>query len=701
MKMNVRSIGKRILGRQIFREDFRVRITSKSYRVVFEPRWTQQQFRQFNTPNPSSTNEDKEYIIDFFGEPVTFLGEGSYPIPPTETTLVFDAHLVQIVSRGRVSNDGGDEFGIQTKAAHSSAKTWSDLIKHCFIWTRRSDDGTLVSKSPMLIAAAFCPLLVQGGVSYLKNLDDNYFSEEDSILSIVVAAVDRKNCDFLSSREKKHLAALDYLLNDEPSKALAILCKLLESCPGDALALSLVIDLAYNLSDRSSAFHAATSVASYWNERGQRGASGQTAIQGHLLGTSLISLGLAMGGRVREAEYLADLAISRDKGGSAGLAAWALSHIYEYDGRSSEGASTFTGHGVEFFEPCGFLFFDARMSAIGAKFIMDRSSVNADRVALRLYDDSFGRIFEYSGYDGSCEIPVIRRVPGLRRQILVESATSSALSIFTHLLGKNNKPHKDNLGSEDMSSSDIYISESLLGSDGIKNIESVLTWLPPTSVVLSEATFLLFRLTMSGALASTDTRWSKLRNAWAKISGTEDSDRFLISKVAKAICSSQGKIYFDIADNTNSICGISCRLEAAADILGSLIFSPPSGFDTQKRWIKVVELLRDARSGWRSLGNDLSRIPSKIEFYNISYLPLGIFVEQAICYAAIMSSDKDALNYARSICSESITLRPNSPHSWHIYGMILQSLGDDENARDAFHASTSLGAGEGGRVGNN
>lgn len=634
--------------------------------------------------------------MDFFGEPISFLKHESSSIMPTETLLAFDAHLIQIISKGRAYNDGGDEFGIRIKAAHSSAITWADLIRHCLRWTERDADGVLKSHSPMLIVAAFSPLLTNSGVSYLKKIDTDDLNLEFSFVELIGAAVAMRKCDALLARERNHLQALHYLMNNEPDKALATLCKLLEQCPGDALALSLIMDLSYYLSDNAAAFNAATAVASYWNERGQRGATGQTAIQGHALGSSLISLGLALGGRVREAEQLAEMGISRDKTGSAGVAAWALSHIYDVEGRSSEGTSTFTGHGVEYFEPCGFLFFDTRMNAAGATNIIDRSGASADRVALRIYDESFGKIFEYSGYDCTSNIHFRRRIPASQQQKLIQTAAASASSIFKSWFGQNGDiESKDTVKSTNHEVADAF-PYSIKRENEILYLEDVLTWLPPTAIVLSEAAFVLFRLTSSGAIQPNDPRWKKLRDAWGNHSDVEDYSDVLMTKIAKALSGTNvGK---DDEVKMQSPASTGARLVSAAHLLG-LLLSDSTGSHTKDDWAKVVELLREVRTGWTVSDDEFTKLKPDIHYSNLPNIPLRNFIEHAICYAAIMSDDEESICFARSICSESVTLKSNSPEPWHRYGVILKKLGDGENAADAFHASVSLGSGEGGRVG--
>ena len=61
--------------------------------------------------------------------------------------------------------------------------------------------------------------------------------------------------------------------------------------------------------------------------------------------------------------------------------------------------------------------------------------------------------------------------------------------------------------------------DSVIEASQPRSLEDVLTWLPPTKNVMVGATLLLFRLTVSGAVHSSDARWENLRTAWEKING--------------------------------------------------------------------------------------------------------------------------------------------------------------------------------------
>eukprot|EP00560_Eucampia_antarctica_P003850 CAMPEP_0197836354 /NCGR_PEP_ID=MMETSP1437-20131217/28671_1 /TAXON_ID=49252 ORGANISM="Eucampia antarctica, Strain CCMP1452" /NCGR_SAMPLE_ID=MMETSP1437 /ASSEMBLY_ACC=CAM_ASM_001096 /LENGTH=103 /DNA_ID=CAMNT_0043442467 /DNA_START=1 /DNA_END=312 /DNA_ORIENTATION=- len=72
------------------------------------------------------------------------------------------------------------------------------------------------------------------------------------------------------------------------------------------------------------------------------------------------------------------------------------------------------------------------------------------------------------------------------------------------------------------------------------------------------------------------------------------------------------------------------------------------------------------------------------------------FMEYVIFHTASITEDYHALCHARSICSESVVFRPNSPEAWWKYSIILDKLGDTVAAEDARSACISLGSGEGG-----
>ena len=59
---------------------------------------------------------------------------------------------------------------------------------------------------------------------------------------------------------------------------------------------------------------------------------------------------------------------------------------------------------------------------------------------------------------------------------------------------------------------------------------------------------------------------------------------------------------------------------------------------------------------------------------------------------------QESVSLARSVCSQGVTLRPNSPEEWWRYSIVLGLLGDDVASEDALAASLSFGGGQGVRL---
>ena len=188
--------------------------------------------------NTAATNNVRSIIVepDFFGEPVSFLEP-----PHPEALEKFDAYCMAVVSKGKVAFHGSEEMGIAVKAANAMAGAWSDLLYH----TRHS---------PMIMAAAVAPVLAQAGLGYVRTMDRTVLSPfKVSLEHIAKTAVSYRDHPELPGRERMHLCALEHLLKEERSEALGVYVELLERCPGDALGLSLAMDLAYVQGDSRAA----------------------------------------------------------------------------------------------------------------------------------------------------------------------------------------------------------------------------------------------------------------------------------------------------------------------------------------------------------------------------------------------------------------------------------------------------------------
>ncbi len=689
---NCRLQYKRILPKQTLRQSAYYKLTNinvatkstqPNWPTIVRPLSTPARYTRDSGNFTAVLDTQSTWQVDFFEEPVTFFledGDRKRIDSINETLISLDSFIVQYVTRGKASNDGGDEFGISAKAAHSTAIPWSELIMNMSQWCEL-EGNDLKCKVPMLACAAVSPLIAIGGLSYLQHIDKSYLSSmKYSLRQMAEAAVkclsDGTVNDLLSEREKYHLQTLDFLLQNEHINALESIRKLLEVCPGDAFGLSLAMDLSSSLADKHNAFQSATSVASYWNERGQRSATGQTAIPGYAIGSSFIALGLAVGGRYREAERLVDIALSRDNE-SSGVCAWALANIYDCEGRVGEGTSTFTGFGVEYYEKCGFLFTDTMLAGVGGAMVLDRDGATADNVATRLYDEYFGRVLEYSGYIDSSEGPVIRFAPKSNRNMAVETATGAATSLVNKLFGTTpNQQTKDG---------EVMDQENNESTSRRHTLVDIFAWLPPHSNFLTNATLLLFRLIVNGTISANDERCNLLQKAWEREIEIEKKfcpdgplyKNFPLSRIAALLVLGDDHFREDAQYQSN-------QLECAIATMGGLMNLNKSYSEGgEAMWIKVVQDLsdfrkKDSRFGWN--------------------LNFGNFLEHSICHSAMQTENHEVLCIARSVCSESIALKPNSPGTWFRYGLLLEKLGDEENAHNAFKASVSLGSGEGGRM---
>jgi hypothetical protein len=233
----------------------------------------------------------------------------------TNAMASLDGFVMAIVSRGQTCRGGGSEDGVEMKSAHSVAMAWAECFRHAAMWNplllpqpqqqqssqqqrkQKNEESTTNTKdesnkeqsssntkdgdtarnqtssssstssvavpaaAPMLVVAAVGPLLAQTGLGYTRYIDHLLSQAKTgvdgldsiSIMDMARAATRQLSCPQLNPRERWHLRALDCMLRQEHGKALAILIKLLHSCPGDALAIALAMDLAHKLGDRDGA----------------------------------------------------------------------------------------------------------------------------------------------------------------------------------------------------------------------------------------------------------------------------------------------------------------------------------------------------------------------------------------------------------------------------------------------------------------
>lgn len=578
---------------------------------------------------------------DFFGEHVTFLGPGG--ADEFSAMATYDAFLLTVLTKGKSMTGGGYEEGLQIKAAHAAAIAWSELL-----------ESTAHDAAPMMAVVAVGPILVQADMTYLRRVDELLLSTADKIQLVDIAnkALDHKDNSKLTQRERHHLQALDLLMQHERKEALKIYLELLRMCPGDILALSFAIDLAATLGDKRAALRAATTVYSYWQDR-------QNTLTGYSIGASLIAVGLAAGGRSDVAEGFLQKSMPHiDLEGCGGIASWAFGLIYDASGRVAEGISALNGYdGVKKFESSGLLFFDSRLCGYGARFALDREGGRNARSILRVYDESYSRVWFDSGY--AYRKPLItteKRVPTHTSRMSMPG-TSIFQSIFGSSTGESAQDGQN-------------------GDNALPTSVDTLTWLPPTPQMLTDATFLLLRITLQGSIDGGDDRWTNLMNTWLTLLDQYEGNYSSLPesvKVASALaCHNIVELRFE--NESNAIVG--------ARQLGSLMWlgtSMPATPVNPEEWKKAVLLLSE------SLVDN---------YWDIDARPL---FEVGTCHAACMSAnDLECLCIARSICSSGVALRANSPEEWSRYSEVLKCLGDEVAAEDAKTASVSLGAGQGG-----
>jgi len=696
--------------------------------------------------------------LDFFGEPVTFLGVSSAKEEQGDTAIAkavasLDGFVIGIASKGKSFTGGGEEEGIFTQGAHSAALAWSELLRHASLWN--SGRGR---SAPMLAYVAVSPMLVQTGVGYVSYVD-HLLSKVDSgvdrlppiqLLQLAREAASKKDDEYLNPRERAHLQALDCMLRHDHKRALVILLRHLQKCPGDGLALSLALDLAHTVGDSTAALQAAGSVAAYWNER--RGGILRPSIPGYNTATALIAVGLAVGGRRAEAEPLAMFAIDKGEKLAGGVATWAMAHILDAEGRTAEGISTCANSdGTRNFEACGLLYFDSILSGYGVRFALDREERGRGRSkALRLYDNNYERVLDYTGFatGTAWDVPSRKAPVGWRKSQFKKADDPKNFMDALFSKNKSNTSNEDhaheNSTSSESGHDQIIVKGDSLPSLSLDNwipaVEDVMTWLPPTPRLLSDATLLLLRLTLNGTVSTQNYRWENLRNSWAAMLGVQlkcgaDLKTFEFSPmvcVAASLLASP--------DQVGRLSGAGGRLARALHKMGDLlnlgdIRVPSSGEEDQDEkstylstllfkdivadkapdfWLPVVD--DTSKDEWRSVFKLLSSAidgvydPNEdVEYFDIltSELQRGFedswefdvrpLLEHALVYAACKCGDFETLSLARSVCSRGVTLRPSSPEEWWRYSIVLGLLGDEVASEDALQASLAMGGGQGAR----
>mmetsp|Transcript_33937 Transcript_33937/g.49693 ORF Transcript_33937/g.49693 Transcript_33937/m.49693 type:complete len:818 (-) Transcript_33937:246-2699(-) len=733
-----------------------------------------QQQQQQQQPQPKLVKQ--EVFTDFFGEPITFLSpHPSSSIPsPVEALAIMDFYIQGTTSKGLANTKrtkGGDEYGLSTLAAHSTALTAVEALQMATLWNDKNG-----SSCPMLVAAVISPIIATAGLGYLQRLDtllqstSAHFSPNTTptipILHPPLAPLqllplaqntisEHLSSSVLTPREKHHLQTLDYLLQEKYDCAIEELQMLLITCPGDALALSMIMDLCTLTGNCKAAHWAASSVASYWSERtSSRLGDGRTSQPGHTIGTSLISVGFALSHQnntSQTAESLAesslhthDTTLFSDSGSfCAGVASASLASLYEMQGRSSEGLSLCGGYdGVQRFNQCGYMYHDCILGGFyGGVFALDKDGAGAGRTALRIYDEYFGeRIIRYCVRDsatvavagsGSKEQALsmleCMKAPINTRKEMVGKALSTPKSMFQSFFGGNDDRNSNNKKDGDMEQAKETIISS--SNNHSRSAEDVLCWLPPTQQLLTSATLLLLRLTLNGSITQDDQRWIDLRNVWIDLI---ESEIEVVATTATTMEEKKNRALFPMAFIASSLLldhddvsdfsddgddSAITELSRGLCLMGRLMClghhhhhqqqqthaqeeEGTASYERneneemtleQKQWSNVVQHFISAKTK--------ANTGSTSKLLNHSPQLLRPIMEHALCHAAVLSNKYEHLCYARAVCSESVTLRSNCPEVWFRYSVILERLGDYVAAEDAKATSISLGSGEGGFVG--
>jgi len=223
---------------------------------------------------------------------------------------------------------------------------------------------------------------------------------------------------------------------------------------------------------------------------------------------------------------MAEIAIARDADEAGGISVWALSHSLASEGRTQEMVSKLAGFdGTQFYEACGYLHFHSRMKGYGAIALLDRRGARDDRAAIRLYDGGFGSILEYSGNDikgierGGEEVCLRdMRLPSSMKKDMAASVGS----MFTGWFGGSSKSEGEVTSQNAAGQPSTESGESDQGPNDQRKpklkrrtTEEVLCWLHPSPLLLTQATALLFRLTLCDGIPESDYRWADLKAAWA------------------------------------------------------------------------------------------------------------------------------------------------------------------------------------------
>jgi hypothetical protein len=456
------------------------------------------------------------------------------------------------------------------------------------------------------------------------------------------------------------------------------------------------------------------------------------AIPGHAMATSLLALGFAVGGRHEEAEQMAARAMNQGRSVCGGLATWAQAHVFDSRGGVAEGISALANFdGIANYEGAGLLFFDCRLSGYGARFCLDREERGRGKsAALRLYGANFDRVLDYSGFaraqpwlqpQHKAPLPwVDRTTTGIESG----DVDNSSDSMFNRLMGRGSAKAKEK--EEDY---EVVAKENTPPSMKRERwdpaCEDVLTWIPPTPQLLSDATLLLLRFTFNGTISTKNGRWDSIRNSWESMFEIERKHGENYPLKFCPLASVISSLLFPPSETGGNRIG-SGRLARGLYEMGELLQLGRNVTEEAKESTAIRELIaerepsfwlpvKDAqRQQWKEIVGHLASavdgfdypeedsvekdglVDTSLRFQSWTFDARPI-LEHAIVYASCKAGDIESLSLARSICSQGVTLRPNSPEEWWRYSIVLGLLGDEVGSETALEASINFGGGQGAR----
>jgi hypothetical protein len=260
------------------------------------------------------------------------------------------------------------------------------------------------------------------------------------------------------------------------------------------------------------------------------------------------------------------------------------------------------------------------------------------------------------------------------------------------------------------------------------SVEDVLTWIPPTPGFLLDSTLLCLRLTLNGTMSNRDSRWDNTRNAWLSLFDIQKKQLGSVDLRFYPLACTVASLLLPPSE-TGADCIGNARVAEGLNLMGELLklgnpvteeqkeksireviadrdpfFWLPSK-KLQNEWVKVVNHLatgidglahfKDSDEGDDNVDLGSVEVSSRIQAWDFEARPI---LEHAIVYAACKSGDAECLYLARSICSQGVMLRSNSPEEWWRYSIVLGLLGDEVGSEDALNFSINFGGGQGSSI---